>query len=231
MNTDVVTTIAGLGTDKHQHDRRYLRADSLCRVTLMTASSISSNTLRRAVFPNVSLLTNALLVLGGALFVALSAQISIPLPFTPVPITGQTFAVLLVAGSLGSVCGTLSMGLYLLMGIVGLPVYADHTHGIEVIKGATGGYIIGFIIAGLIVGLMADRGWDKKFSSSVTMMLTGNVVVFLVGLVWLQQVLHTNLADTLKYGLYPFVPGEVLKLYLAGALFPGAWALVRRIRK
>ncbi len=196
----------------------------------MTASTGSTFTLRRAIFPRVSVLTDALLVLGGALFVALFAQISIPLPFTPVPITGQTFAVLLVAGALGTVCGTASMGVYMLMGIVGAPVYADHTHGLEVIKGASGGYIVGFLVAALVVGYLAEHGWDQKFSSSVTMMLTGNVFIFLVGLIWLQQVLHTDLGDTLKYGLYPFVPGEIVKLYLAGALLPGAWALVRRIR-
>jgi biotin transport system substrate-specific component len=196
----------------------------------MTASTASTTTLRRAVFPRVSVLTDAVLVLGGALFVALFAQISIPLPFTPVPITGQTFAVLLVGGALGSLCGVASMSLYMLMGIVGLPVYANQAHGFEIIKGATGGYIVGFLVAGLLVGYLADRGWDQKFSTSGTMMLTGNVIIFLVGLIWLQQVLHTSLADTLKFGLYPFVPGEIVKLYLAAALLPGAWALVRRIR-
>jgi biotin transport system substrate-specific component len=196
----------------------------------MTASTASTTTLRRAVFPRVSVLTDAVLVVGGALFVALFAQISIPLPFTPVPITGQTFAVLLVGGALGSLCGLASMSLYMLMGIVGLPVYANQAHGFEIIKGATGGYIVGFLVAGLLVGYLADRGWDQKFSTSGTMMLTGNVIIFLVGLIWLQQVLHTSLADTLKFGLYPFVPGEIVKLYLAAALLPGAWALVRRIR-
>jgi biotin transport system substrate-specific component len=196
----------------------------------MTASTASTTTLRRAVFPRVSVLTDAVLVLGGALFVALFAQISIPLPFTPVPITGQTFAVLLVGGALGSLCGLASMSLYMLMGIVGLPVYANQAHGFEIIKGATGGYIVGFLVAGLLVGYLADRGWDQKFSTSGTMMLTGNVIIFLVGIIWLQQVLHTSLADTLKFGLYPFVPGEIVKLYLAAALLPGAWALVRRIR-
>lgn len=196
----------------------------------MTASTASTATLRRAIFPRAGLLTDAALVLGGALFVALFAQISISLPFTPVPITGQTFAVLLVGGSLGAVCGTSSMVLYMLMGIVGLPVYADHQSGIDVIKGASGGYIIGFLVAGFVVGMLADRGWDKKFSTAVTMMLTGNVFIFLVGVIWLQHVLHTDLNTTLEEGLYPFVPGEILKLYCAAALFPGAWALVRRIR-
>lgn len=195
----------------------------------MIASNASTATLRRAVFPRASILTDALLILGGALFVAVFAQISIPLPFTPVPITGQTFAVLLVGGSLGSVCGGLSMGLYLLMGIW-LPVYANQSDGWHVVTSATGGYIMGFVIAGALVGYLADRGWDQRFATSGTMMLIGNTFIFLCGCLWLQHVLHTNLEKTLEYGLYPFVPGEVLKLYLAAALLPGAWTLVRRLR-
>ncbi len=196
----------------------------------MTASTASTATLRRAVFPRAGVLTDAALVLGGALFVALFAQLSIRLPFTPVPITGQTFAVLLVGGALGTVCGSLSMGLYALMGIIGLPVYADHAHGWSIVSGATGGYIFGFLVAGALVGYLADKGWDQRFATSGTMMLIGNTFIFLFGCIWLQHVLHTNLEKTLEYGLYPFVPGEILKLYLAAALLPGAWALVRKIR-
>jgi len=197
----------------------------------MTATTASTATLRRAVFPRAGLLTDALLVVGGALFIALFAQISIRLPFTPVPITGQTFAVLLVGGALGASCGTISVGFYVLLGLVGLPVYAAHTHGWSVLNGATGGYLMGFLVAGALVGYLADRGWDQRFATSGTMMLTGNVFIFLCGCLWLQHVLHTNLEKTLEYGLYPFVPGEILKLYLAAALLPGAWALVRRVRK
>jgi biotin transport system substrate-specific component len=198
----------------------------------MTASTA---TLRRAVFPRVNLLTSALLVLGGALFVSLAAQVSIPLPFTPVPITGQTFAVLLVAGALGTLHGVMSLMLYLLMGLAGLPVYADQTSGWEVVRGATGGYILGFVLAAAVVGVLAERRWDKRFSSSVSMMLTGNVIIFTVGLTWLAWWLGDNgfpsgLNDVLEAGLYPFVPGEILKLYLAGALLPGAWKLVERIK-
>lgn len=199
----------------------------------MTASTA---TLRRAVFPRVNVATDVLLVLGGALFVALFAQISIPLPFTPVPITGQTFAVVLVGASLGTIHGTLSMLSYLLMGIAGLPVYADQSSGWEIVRGATGGYLIGFVLAALVVGFLAEKRWDQKFSSSVSAMLTGNVIIFFAGLVWLSYWLGDNglpsgLSDTLEAGLYPFVPGEILKLYLAGALLPGAWKLVGRIKQ
>lgn len=192
-------------------------------------------TLRRAAFPRQSVATSAVLVLGGALFVALFAQISIQLPFTPVPITGQTFAVLLVAASMGLVHGTLAMLAYLVMGVVGLPVFADQAHGWDEVAGATGGYLVGFLIAAAVVGTLAERNWDRRFSSSLSAMLTGNVIIFTVGLVWLAAWLGDNgfpngLQDTLEAGLYPFVPGEIVKLYLAGALLPAAWRLVGRIR-
>ncbi|MCC6832964.1 MAG: biotin transporter BioY [Thermoleophilia bacterium] len=197
--------------------------------------SASTATLRRAVFPRVNVATSALLVLGGALFVALTAQISIPLPFTPVPLTGQTFGVLLVAASLGSVLGSLSMLTYLFLGLVGLPVYADQSSGWDIVRGATGGYLLGFIVAALVIGFLAERRWDQNFSSSVSAMLTGNVIIFAVGLSWLAWWLGDNglpngLSDVLEAGLYPFVPGEVLKLYLAGALLPLAWKAVERFK-
>ncbi|MFN8123984.1 MAG: biotin transporter BioY [Thermoleophilia bacterium] len=197
--------------------------------------SATTATLRRAVFPRVNVATSALLVLGGALFVALTAQISIPLPFTPVPLTGQTFGVLLVAASLGSVLGSLSMLTYLFLGLVGLPVYADQSSGWDIVRGATGGYLLGFIVAGLVIGFLAERKWDQSFSSSVSAMLTGNVIIFAVGLSWLAWWLGDNglpngLSDVLEAGLYPFVPGEVLKLYLAGALLPLAWKAVERFK-
>lgn len=198
--------------------------------------SATTATLRRAVFPRVNVATNALLVLGGALFVALTAQISIPLPFTPVPLTGQTFGVLLVAASLGTVLGSLSMLSYLFLGMVGLPVYADQSSGWEIVRGATGGYLMGFIVAALVVGFLAERKWDQSFSSSVSAMLTGNVIIFAVGLSWLAWWLGDNglsngLSDVLEAGLYPFVPGEIFKLYLAGALLPLGWKAVERIKK
>src|SRR6478735_4436912 len=119
-------------------------------------------TLRLAFIPRPSLLTDALLVCGGAALVALCAQISIHLGFTPVPITGQTFAVLLVGASLGSIRGAASMVLYLAVGMAGAPVYADHKHGWETFSGATGGYIVGFVVAAAVVGALAEHGWDKQ---------------------------------------------------------------------
>ena len=187
-------------------------------------------TLRFALVPQTGLLTDVVLVGGGAAAIVGAAQVSVPLPFTPVPVTGQTLAVLLVGAGLGSVRGAASVALYLLLGIAGLGVFADGAHGWAAIAGATGGYMVGFLLAAPLVGLLAERRWDSRFSSALGALLTGNLVIYLVGLPWLAVVLHTNLEKTLEYGLYPFVPGDMVKLYLAAALLPGAWRLVRSSR-
>ena len=189
-----------------------------------------SATLRLAVFPHANLITDALLVLAGTALVAAAAQISVKLPFTPVPITGQTFAILLVGASLGCVLGTASAMLYLWLGVAGAPIYAHHDSGWSVITSASGGYIVGFVLAAALTGFLAERRWDRRLSSSIGLMLTGNVVIYLVGLPWLAVVLNTNLEKTLEYGLYPFIPGDTFKLYLAAAALPGAWKLVGRAR-
>ncbi|MEX2103151.1 MAG: biotin transporter BioY [Gaiellaceae bacterium] len=188
-------------------------------------------TLRWAVLPGGGLLADVLLVAGGAGFVALAAQVSIALPFTPVPITGQTFAVVLVGAGLGAVLGLASLGLYLFVGALGAPVYADGDHGWDVLTGPTGGYIVGFVLAAGLTGYLAQRRWDRRFSSAVAAMLTGNVVIYLIGLPWLAEQIDAGLEGTLEAGLYPFVVGDLLKLYLAGALLPAAWALVGRVRR
>jgi biotin transport system substrate-specific component len=187
-------------------------------------------TLRLAVFPRIGFLADTVLVLAGTGLVAAAAQVSIPLPFTPVPITGQTFAVVLVGASLGTLRGTASLALYLLAGMAGAPIYAHHSHGLAVVTSASGGYLVGFVLAAAVTGLLAERRWDRHFSSAVGAMLTGNVVIYLVGLPWLAADLGTNLDKTLEFGLYPFVPGDILKLYLAGALLPTAWRVVGWVR-
>jgi biotin transport system substrate-specific component len=187
-------------------------------------------TLRWAVFPQSGLLTDAALVLAGASFVALAAQVSFDIPGTPVPITGQTFAVLLVGATLGAVLALASIGLYVFVGALGAPIYADGHHGWDVLTGPTGGYIVGFVLAVALTGWLAQRRWDRRFGSAVAAMLTGNVVIFAVGLPWLAADQHLGFEDTLEAGLYPFVVGEVVKLYVAGALLPGAWRLVERFR-
>jgi biotin transport system substrate-specific component len=187
-------------------------------------------TLRLAVFPRPGALTDVLLVLGGAGFVALAAQVSVDLPFTPVPITGQTFAVLLVGASLGALLALASLGLYIFVGALGAPIYADGRGGWDVLTGPTGGYIVGFALAAFLIGVLAQRRWDRRFSSAVAAMLTGNVVVYLAGLPWLAEKIDGGLETTLEQGLYPFVVGDLLKLYLAAALLPSAWKLVERAK-
>ena len=185
-------------------------------------------TLSHAVVPRRGILTDVLLVCAGTGLVSLAAQVSIHLGFTPVPITLQTFAVVLVGASLGSIRGTASLLLYLLIGIAGAPVYADQKHGWEVFSGSTGGYIVGFVAAAALTGRLAERGWDRRVSTAVSTMLTGNVVIYVFGLAWLQHDLGVSWAKTLEYGLYPFVAGDVIKLYLAALALPSAWQLVSR---
>src|SRR5487761_53425 len=185
-------------------------------------------TLRLAALPGAGLVTDAVLIALGAGLLAGSAQLSLALPFTPVPITGQTFAVLLVGASLGTVRGATSALLYLLLGVAGAPVYAHGAEGFAVITGASGGYLVSYPFASALTGWLAERRWDRRFSSAVGAMLTGNVLIYLVGLPWLAVVLHTGLEKTFELGLYPFVPGDTLKLYLAAGLLPTAWRLVGR---
>src|ERR671923_2789139 len=142
-------------------------------------------TLRLAFFPQSSLLTDVLLVLAGTGFVALAAQVKISLSFTPVPITGQTFAVVLVGASLGALLGLASLGLYLFVGALGAPVYADGQHGWDVLTGPTGGYIVGFVLAAVVTGWLAQQRWGRRFSSAVAAMLTGHVLIYALGLPWL----------------------------------------------
>ena len=188
-----------------------------------------SATLRLAVFPRAGLLTDAALVIGGTGLVAAAAQVSIP--FQPVPLTGQTFAVLLVGASLGTIRGTASLAFYLWLGVAGAPIYAEHRSGWNVLTGASGGYIIGFVFAAAVIGWLAEHGWDRRFSSAVGAMLIGNVIIYLVGLPWLASVANLGFKETLDAGLYKFVPGDLLKLYLAAALLPTAWRLVERVRR
>jgi len=191
---------------------------------------VSARAATATLVPRYGLLTDAVLVTAGTALVAGAAQISVSLPFTPVPITGQTFAVVLVGASLGTVRGFTSLFLYLWLGVAGAPIYAHHDHGWSVLTSASGGYLVGFVIAAALTGFLAERRWDRRFSSSIGSMLTGNVIIYLVGLPWLAVVLDTNLEKTLEYGLYPFVPGDIFKLYLAAALLPGTWRVVEHVR-
>jgi biotin transport system substrate-specific component len=168
------------------------------------------------------------LIAIGALFIFLTAKIAIPVPGSPVPITGQTFGVLLVGGALGFRRGAASIALYILIGLVGLPFFAEGKGGVSVILGATGGYLVGFLVAGSVVGRLAELGWDRRIIGALGAMAIGNVVIYLVGVPWLMAVAHYDLATGIAKGLTPFLLGDAIKLILAAAAFPAAWWIVGR---
>jgi len=168
---------------------------------------------------------DAALVLGGSLFVALAAQVTIRLPFSPVPITGQTLAVLLVGALLGSRRGAWSLLAYLLEGLAGLPVFAGGASGPAYALGPTGGYLIGFVIAAFVVGWLAERGWDRRLGSTALAMVAGNVAIYACGLGWLSLFVGRQ---ALALGLIPFLAGDVVKLVLATTIVPLGWRLLGR---
>lgn len=164
------------------------------------------------------------LILLGSLFVALTAQVSMPLPFSPVPITGQTLAVLLVGMALGSRRGALALLAYLAEGVAGLPVFAEARAGVGVLLGPTGGYLAGFLAAAWVVGTLAERGFDRSLPKTLLAMAAGNLVIYALGLAWLAQ--FTGAAGVLAAGLYPFLVGDAVKAVAAALLLPGAWKLL-----
>ena len=166
------------------------------------------------------------LVIAGVLIVALSAQVSIPIQ--PVPFTGQTFGVLLVGGALGFRRGGISLALYVLLGAVGLPLFAHAASGAHVVLGATGGYLIGFMLAGAIVGRFAELGWDRHLGGAIGMMAIGSLAIYAIGLPWLGIVGGYSLQDTIAYGLTPFLAWDIAKLVVAATLFPAVWWIVGR---
>ncbi|MFH1560806.1 MAG: biotin transporter BioY [Chloroflexota bacterium] len=233
---------------------------------MQTQSTARTATLADAAFPRTGLLVDVALVVGFAFFAAVFTQIAIRFPGTTVPITGQTFAVLVTGGVLGSKRGALSMLVYMLMGMFLLPVFAPSSsllsketiHFILPWAGtsglmwdmSSGGYIVGFILGAYLVGLLAERGWDRRARVSLAMVV-GNLSIYVVGLPWLAWFVASGatvpgysdltyydaitvgnnvLNKTLNGGLYPFIGGDAVKLLLAGMVLPGAWELVRRFR-
>ena len=168
------------------------------------------------------------LVIIGVLLIAVGAKISIPIPGDPVPITGQTFGVLVAGGALGFRRGISAAGIYVLLGVLGLPFFALGKTGIEVLWGTNGGYLIGFILAAAIVGRLAELGWDRNLIGAVGAMLIANASIYLVGVPWLAVVTQHDLGWGIQYGLLPFVVGDLIKLGLAAAAFPAAWWFVGR---
>ncbi len=177
-----------------------------------------------------SVLTDLVLIALGSAVMAGLAQLAFRLPFTPVPITGQTLGVLLVGASLGAWRGGAAMLLYLGEGAAGLPVFAEGQAGVHWLTPAapTGGYLWGFVVAAVVVGFLAQLGWDRSLGSAIGAMLVGEVVIFTFGVAWLGNLLGAPAEQAMQAGLYPFVVGEILKIMVAAALLPAAWRLAGR---
>ena len=190
--------------------------------------SIATTTLRTAVFPRSTALTNAGFVITGVAFLSLLAQIAIPVPGSPVPVTAQTLGVLLLATSYGATLGTTTFFTYLLVGALGAPVFANGGSGIERIVGATGGYLVGMLLTSALLGYLGGRRWDQKFKTALPAMLIGNVLTFGFGLLWLHQYTGKDWAWTISAGFTPFIIGEILKIAIAGTSLPLIWQFVQR---
>jgi biotin transport system substrate-specific component len=175
------------------------------------------------VWPDRSLARNCLLVFGTSLLLALSAQVAIPLPFSPVPVTFQTLVVLLAGAVLGSRLGVLSVLVYLVEGAIGLPFFAKGAAGLAYLRGVTGGYLVGFVIAAFVVGLLVERGLGRKFSMAILAMFIGNVILYGFGLAWLKIVLNIPMNKALVLGLYPFILGDLYKIGIASIFLPLLW--------
>ncbi len=165
------------------------------------------------------------LVLGGAAFVGLAAQIAIPLPFTPVPLTLQTFAVLLTGAALGSLRGVLAMTVYAIAGIIGVPWFAEGSSGFSA---PSFGYILGFIAAAFIVGRIAEGGATRTAGRTAGLMLVGNVVIYAVGATWLKFALDVDVATAIALGITPFLIGDAIKIAAAAGLLPLTWRGLRK---
>ena len=170
-----------------------------------------------------ALVYDIVLIVGGSLLIAVSAQIAIGFP---VPITGQTFAVLMIAALLGARRGVACLLAYFAEGAAGLPVFAQAKFGLATFAGPTGGYLVGFVVAAFVVGLLAEKGWDRRFWTTVLAMVIGNIIIYAFGLSWLS--ILTDLRTALSLYLLPYIPGDILKILLAAAALPSAWKIIRR---
>ena len=160
-----------------------------------------------------SLTVNLIIAFSGSLLLALLARLTVPIPFSPVPITGQTLGILFLGGVLGSRIGTLSVIMYIFEGLIGLQVFAGGTMGFLYLLGPTGGYLIGFIPAVYLVGYLSERGWANSLTSAFMIMIIGTLIIFLFGISWLA--VTAGFGTALSIGLYPYIPGAIIKIILA----------------
>jgi biotin transporter BioY len=194
----------------------------------MRLKNIENFTLIDAVIPKVdnkilAMTGDIVLILGFAILTGISAKLKIEI--WPIPITMQTFTVLLSGALLDSKRGAMSQLTYLLMGLAGLPWFS-RGGGIQYILSPTFGYILGFVFAAYLVGYLAERGWDRNIKTAILAMLIGNVLIYLPGLLWLIR--FVEIKKVLTIGLYPFIFGDLLKILLAGAILPLGWKITKR---
>ena len=173
-----------------------------------------------------SSLTKAALVVFGSLLLATSAQFKIPL--YPVPVTGQTLVVLLIGMTYGLRLGAITMVAYLFEGAIGLPVFAGGAAGVTVLMGPTGGYLFGFLLAGVVMGYLAERGLGRTATSTIAAMVIGNIVIYLCGASWLASFI--GFGQAIAVGVLPFLFGDALKLFVAAGLMPLAWRTVQSVK-
>ena len=169
--------------------------------------------LTKQLIKSISLTMNLVIALSGSVLLALLTRLSIPVPFSPVPITGQTFGILFLGAVLGSRIGTLSIIMYISEGLIGLPVFAGGSMGFLYLLGPTGGYLIGFIPAVYLVGYLSERGWLNNFTFAFLTMIIGTTIIFIFGISWLA--ITAGFKTALSIGLYPYLPGAAVKIILA----------------
>jgi biotin transport system substrate-specific component len=174
-----------------------------------------------AVWSDAGLTREVVLVLTGALAIAAAAQIRIPIPFSLIPITGQTFAVLLMAALYGSSRATMTATTYIVMGALGLPFFAGGGGGLAYLAGPTTGYLAGFVGAAWLVGTLSERGWSRRPWMTALAMGLGSLVIFACGVLWLSR--FVGLKSAIVTGFFPFIPGDLIKIGLAMAILPAAW--------
>jgi biotin transport system substrate-specific component len=193
---------------------------------MMEAADTNHRVMIEAVWLKSGVSREVALILGGSLLIALTAQLKFVLPFSPVPITGQTFAVLLLGALYGSRRGPATVVTYLALGAVGLPVFVGGAFGIARLAGPTGGYLVGFVAAAFVVGFLSERGWDRKVWTTAAGMIIGNGIIYVAGVLWLSK--FVGWPAVLSTGVLPFLAGDALKIALATILLPVSWKLIDR---